>query len=368
MQYEKLSDENIEKLINKEFSFRSKGAHKVESPVYVAIAGQAGAGKTAASQMARIELKNVGGSIHLDTDVVRERLPSQGRNTLPEETQRDAGRIIDGLRELAIKNKLNIVEEGTFRDTKWVSALIEERKSQGYNVELVAVATPPQQSLAGVYVRHENEHNANLVNPRLVPESFHKISLEGFNQTVRDNADKFNRSRVATRSGEVLFDSEKPTIHKTAIEALEKGQTPTDQHLVATSKAWHQALEMATQRGANSNYVNAIEIHMNVIENQKKEKIHEHALSNVDKNLDVLSKDNRFKNHTNDELLKVAYFRGFHEKASEFNEVKSNFSTFDETMSNRDIVKNHLPEVDGLKDRSQQESGRAKVQDEGLSL
>lgn len=366
MQYEKLSDEDIEKLINKEFSSRSKAAHKVESPVYVAIAGQAGAGKTAASQIARIELKNVGGSIHLDTDVVRERLPSQGRDTLPEETQRDAGRIIDGLRELAIKNKLNIVEEGTFRDTKWVSTLIEERKSQGYNVELVAVATPPQQSLAGVYVRYENEHKAMTINPRLVPESFHKISVEGFNQTVRDNADKFHRARVATRSGEILFDSKEPTIHKTAIEAVEKGQKPTDQHLIAITKSWQQALDNATQRSANANYIKAIEIHMSDIENQKKEKIHEHALNNVPKNVEALSQDSRFKNHTNDELVKAAYFRGFHEKASEFKEIEPNFSTFDETMSNRDIVKNHLPEVDGLE--KYKSANNTKTRDDGMSL
>jgi hypothetical protein len=366
MQYKSLPDEKIKEIANQEFTRQSKAAHSVELPKYVAIAGQAGAGKTAASQMVRDELRQKGGSIHLDTDIMRETLPLYGKKPPAEETQRDAGKIVDELRVLAIENKFNIVEEGTFRDSKWVSSLIEERKSQGYEVELMAVATPPQQSLAGIYIRYEAEHKENIENPRLVPESFHQISVDGFNQTVRDNAEKFNRTRVTTRAGEILFDSEKTTIHKTAIEAVEKGQKPSDQHLISISKAWQQALDGAAQRGANPNYVKAIEKHMSDIEDQKKERIHEHALTNVPKNLEVLSQDSRFKNHTTDEILKVAYFRGFHEKANEFKGMEPNYTQFDETMSDRDIVKNHLPEVQGLEKYKPQE--KVKAQDDGLSL
>lgn len=366
MQYKPLPDEKIRGIAQQEFTRQSKTAHSVELPKYVAIAGQAGAGKTAASQMVRDELKGKGGSIHLDTDIMRETLPLYGKKPPAEETQRDAGKIVDELRSLAIEKNLNIVEESTFRDSKWVSSLIEERKAQGYEVELMAVATPPQQSLVSVYVRHEAEHKAGIENPRLVPESFHKVSVDGFKETVKDNADKFNRVRVTTRSGEILFDSEKPTIHKTAIEAVEKGQKPTDQHLIAISKAWHHALDGAAQRGANPNYVKAIEQHMNDIEDQKKERIHEHALTNVSKNLEVLSKDSRFQSHTSDELLKVAYFRGFHEKANEFKGLEPNYQTFDATMSDRDIVKNHLPEVEGLEKYKQKEN--LKTQDDELSL
>lgn len=366
MQYKSLTDEKIREIAESEFVRQSKTAYTVTFPKYVAVAGQAGAGKTAASQMVRDELRGKGGSIHLDTDVMREVLPLNGKKPPAEETQRDAGKIVDELRAMALKNKLNIVEEGTFRDSKWVSTLIEDRKVQGYDVELMAVATPPQQSLASVYVRHETEHKAGIENPRMVPESFHKMSVDGFNETVKNNAEDFNRARVITRTGEILFDSNEPTIYKTAIEAVEKGQKPTDQHLITISKSWQAALESASNRDTNPNYVKAIEKHMNDIEDQKKERIHEHALSNVSKNLETLTQDPRFKSHTSDELLKVSYFRGFHEKANEFKGLEPNFKTFDETMSDRNIVKNHLPDVEGLGNAKQKEN--VKTKDDGMSL
>ena len=103
MQYNQLPDEKIKEIAKQEFTRQSKTAHSVELPKYVAIAGQAGAGKTAASQMVRDELRQKGGSIHLDTDIMRETLPLYGKKPPAEETQRDAGKIVDELRALAIE-------------------------------------------------------------------------------------------------------------------------------------------------------------------------------------------------------------------------------------------------------------------------
>ena len=65
MQYKSLSIEAIKELAQQEFTRQSRSAHSVDFPKYVAIAGEPGAGKTAASQMVRDELKGRGGSIHL---------------------------------------------------------------------------------------------------------------------------------------------------------------------------------------------------------------------------------------------------------------------------------------------------------------
>lgn len=369
--YTPLEDAALKTLAQNEFAKERYewGIQPVPNPVYVAIAGQPGAGKTAASELIVSELDSEGRALHLDVDVQRENLPTGDLKPNAAETQRDAGRLVDELRSLATEHQINIVEEGTFRDPVWTSSLIDQQKQAGYEAHMIAVATPPELSLASVYKRHEIEHNENVFNPRLVPDAYHASALDGFKRTVAETANEFKSVRVVNRNGDLLYDSTRTDQKGSAIDAINRAHRPTDKQLKEVSDTWQYALENSATRTVNPNYTEAIKTHMADIEDQKKQRIHEHALESVNVHLGALNKDHRFSQHTQEELMKVAYFRGVHEKANEFKGLPPNFAAYDTTMSDRNIVKIHLPtKVEGLNLPAPTQEKSAKTKDDGLSL
>ncbi len=80
-------------------------------------------------------------------------------------------------------------------------------QERGYKVELFAVATPREESLLGIYQRHEMQHAAGGANPRFVSEKYHDEAMQGFESTLDRAAAQLDRVRVADRSGTVLYDS-----------------------------------------------------------------------------------------------------------------------------------------------------------------
>jgi hypothetical protein len=58
-----------------------------------------------------------------------------------------------------------------------------------------------------------------------------------------------------------------------------------------------------------------------------------------------LTKDERFISHTKDEILLVAYFRGYHECMSLLRNEVPLYQIYDENMADRTIIKNHLLQI-----------------------
>lgn len=240
---------------------------KLDNPVMVLVGGQTGAGKSAASDIVREELAEKGGFIHIDADRLREKIDTKGTKPTSEETQTDAGRLVQELRKQAIQEKRNLLEEGTYRNPEGVAAFIEARKKDGYKIEMVAVATPRDESMLGVYQRHEMQHKIGAHNPRLVKQDYHDESFNGFKKTLLHNEAQLDRVRVINRSGEVLYDSKTPESNKqkTAVEAMAEGQKLNPFKLHAISSSYQTIKHMAEERNANQEYLDGLEQNKNKI-------------------------------------------------------------------------------------------------------
>ncbi|MFM7294635.1 MAG: hypothetical protein ACKO1K_07480 [Burkholderiales bacterium] len=83
----------------------------------------------------------------------------------------------------------------------------------------------------------------------------------------------------------------------------------------------------------------------------QKERIHRHAMNQLDANAATLARDARYARHTGGELAKAAYFRGFHEKASEFKGIAPDFAKYDATVASRQTLR-QLPDVSDLAGRA----------------
>lgn len=209
--------------------------------------------------MVRAELREMGGFIHIDADRMRESIPLRGARPTSEQTQRDAGRLVGELRRLALAGKRNALEEGTFRDPDAALAAIQARKAQGYRVELVAVATPREESLLGIYQRFETQHLAKSSNPRFVPEAYHDAAMQGFDKTFQAATHVVDRVRVVTRGGELLHDSARDkNPHPSAHAALRAGQELTPHRRGMVQDGWSVIEELARARGADPVYLAAV--------------------------------------------------------------------------------------------------------------
>lgn len=325
MAYKNLTDSEIQEIAAAYYDERKDHAHAQVTPRHVLVGGQPGAGKSAAAAPIRAELAKQGGYIHVDADRMRERIPTAGTKPTSQETQQDAGKLVSRLRELAIEGKRNIVEEGTFASLS--AAFIADKQQRGYAVELVAVATPREQSLLGIHERFELQHAHGAPNPRFVPAEYHDTAMLGFEKTLATHAATLDRVRVIDRAGATLYDS--ASGKGNALEALAEGQRMTDAKLAGTLKAWQDIDAAAQGRNAPADYLAAIREHQERVDEMQKSRIHDFSMSQLDANTKTLAADPRFAAHTGDELLKAGYFRGFHEKAGEFKGRAPDFQTYD---------------------------------------
>lgn len=366
MAYKPLTDDQVRAVAAEYFKTRQVKTAAQDMPTLLLVGGQPGAGKSAAARLGKAELNQAGGYIHVDADRMRERIPLGADKPTSEQTQADAGRLVGALRELATANKRNIIEEGTFRQPAGAERFIERMQGQGYQVEMLAVATPREESLLGIYQRFEHQHNAGTENPRFVPEVYHDDAMGGFANTLTTAAHSLDRIRVVDRAGQVLFDSRQQGNRQgSAIEALAEGRKLTDDKLAAVTKSWSAVEHAAQQRGAPADYLEAVSGHQQRLVDMQKQRIHGHAIGQLDANLAALQGDRRFANHTGDELGKAAYFRGVHEKAATLAGGAPDFTRYDAKAADRDMLR-QLPDVEGLEGRGVKQ--RAQERDSGLSM
>lgn len=363
--YLPLTDAEVREIALAYYSQRQAKTQPQEHPAIVLVGGQPGAGKSGAAAAVRAELANHGGAIQVDADRMRERIRTGESKPTSDQTQADAGRLVAALRHQAIQGRRNVVEEGTFRNSSGAAQFIKGLQEQGYRIELLAVATSREESLLGIYQRHELQHAAGSHNPRFVAESYHDDALQGFDGTVARNAGSLDRVRVVGRAGEPLYDSaSQENRHANALEALAAGRKLTDVKLHELGKAWTAVDAAAKARGAPVSYLAAVAGHGQRIVDMQKERIHANAMKQLDANTATLARDARYANHTGVELAKAAYFRGFHEKASHFKGNAPDFEKYDATAANRSTLRD-FPDVADLEGRA---APRAHRSQDGHSL
>ena len=301
--YQPLTPDEVKEIASNYFKARVVKTTPQAEPLLVLIGGQPGAGKSSAGNMVRKELAKQGGFIHLDADRLRAQIDTKGAKPTSEQTQKDAGQLVGELRRQAVEGRRNALEEGTFWNTDSVSAFVDARKQDGFKVDMVAVATPREESLLGIYQRFELQHIREDGNPRFVTEEYHDKTMMDFEKTLATNEAKFDRVRVINRDGNVLFDSRAgQQNNSTAVQALQEGRKLTDARLAAIGKAWEAIREQADARGANSQYLAQVQQHAGRIVGMQTDRVYNHAMKNVPDNLKTLTADPRFANHSDDEL------------------------------------------------------------------
>jgi hypothetical protein len=369
-EYAALGAEEVRAIAGAYLAAREGKSVPQERPTIVLVGGQPGAGKSKAAHLARVELASRGGFVHVDADRMRERLPRGEARPTSEQTQADAGRLATTLRELATQGRRNIVEEGTFRNAEGLAKFIDGRKAAGYAVEILAVATPREESLLGIYQRFELQHAAGADNPRFVPEAYHDDAMQGFAGALAHCAGAVDRVRVVDRAGVVLFDSARQeNTHTSAVSALAAGRELTDAKLGAVGRAWEAVRVQAEARLAPTEigpYLAAVKGHAGRIASEQTQRIDAHGRLHLVEHARVLSNDQRFKSHTSGELLKAAYFRGVHEKAAAFDGRPPDFGKLDAALASRERLQ-RLPDVPELPEIVERDRSRDR-HDNGHSL
>ena len=272
-EYQPLTDSEVRDTATAYFTERQSKASNQEHPTIVLVGGQPGAGKSAAAAVVKSDLSMRGGYIHVDADRMRERIRVGDSKPTSEQTQADAGRLVTTLRDQAIQSRRNIVEEGTFRSPEGAGKFVRGLQERGYKVELFAVATPREESLLGIYQRHELQHAAGGANPRFVSEKYHDEAMQGFESTLARAAAQLDRVRVADRSGAVLYDSViQGNQHRNALEALATGRKLTDTKLAEVTNAWDAVETAARQRNAPGPYLEAVISHARRVKDMRNER------------------------------------------------------------------------------------------------
>jgi hypothetical protein len=277
-EYKSLTSGEIAEISGEFYNDRTGKAVQRDKPIITFIAAQPGAGKSAAAKLAKLEARTFGGYIHVDADVMREKIPlADGAKPTSQETQKDAGALANAVRALAIKRRRNIIEEGTFRLPGVLRSAIDRIRALGYQVELLAVATSREESQLGIFQRHERQHaDPNVGNPRFVSSEYHNSAMDGFTDNLRASYSDFDRARAIRRDGEILFDSaSSENAYKNVYSAVIEGRKMTDEKLVEIAKAWKEVKAQALSRNAPKEYIDEIDLHAQHIEKiqQEREKV-----------------------------------------------------------------------------------------------
>jgi predicted ABC-type ATPase len=151
-----LVKEELERLLREKVIPKSRldelASH--DKPKAIVLAGQPGAGK---NSLARAAAREFGDDILvIDPDEQRERLPGVRRLQeadpfgWPKETNRDAFRLANGLRDAGIDKRVNLVIDGSMSDADNSIRTIRALQKKGYEVEVRAISTHWLESELGV--------------------------------------------------------------------------------------------------------------------------------------------------------------------------------------------------------------------------
>jgi len=226
-------------------------------PTAIILAGQSGAGKSTVSHDLRQALELKGGYIAVDADHLRTRLPyfdelDHSQSDVSSVTQADAAAIADAVRDEAIKNRRNLVIDGTLRDSDKAAELAKHLRDSGYRVELHAMAVNEQISFERATSRYEQQR-ADGQYARNVPKDWHDRSFAGMADSVRrlEYSAAVDRVSVYDRIGNVVHEQtpmKGKVVSAPYLEAF-RGQL-TDFERVDLAERWDEILYSMEGRGA----------------------------------------------------------------------------------------------------------------------
>jgi len=235
-------------------------------PTFLLIAAQPGSGKTGLASASTSYLHERGGYVRIDADRLREALPyypalaRQDPLNASARSQHDAGLCVQELRKLAVEEKRNVMEEGTFRSPDNAERFVTALKNAGYRVELRILAVPPDQSLLGIYQRYEQQIAGGIV-PRNVKDAYHDAAIAGLKQTIARVEGRVDRCTVYHREGHVLHDSVND--NGSCLPVVESAHNATSPHQKAVNAAeWGWIYARTLRRNETGERADAVVRHL----------------------------------------------------------------------------------------------------------
>jgi len=212
----KLSDEEHQTIFEKRIkSDVFADANACNQPVAIIFGGQPGAGKSASVDNALNELKNRGGAVQIIGDDLRDYHPKYAKlmevddKTAAFYTDRDTGRWVEKAIAEAKVRRVNIVIEGTMRDSDKVAETMQNLRAAGYTIDARALAVNERLSEQGIVQRYEYQKADRGVGRMTTPEA-HKAAYEAVPITL----ERIEREKLADcvtlhrRGGEVIYHNE----------------------------------------------------------------------------------------------------------------------------------------------------------------
>ncbi|MDR3299060.1 MAG: zeta toxin family protein [Candidatus Accumulibacter sp.] len=333
--YIPLSDEKVELLAEKFYG--DADATRQDKPTIIFVAGQPGAGKSRASEVAKAELERSGGYVHIDADVLRLSIPN-AKNFSATQSQPDCGRILAHLETLAIGGRRNIVQEGTLGKESDFLDRVNRLRETGYNIEVIGIAVSLEQSRFSVLKRREDLRD-NGDYPRDVPHDYQESAYKGFTHNMTNNTATLERVRVVNRDGVALYDSANlaASPHKNVPEALENGRKLSDKQITELVGEWQKLHEycetkdipkedMARLLEEKERFDAFVQNHNKAQTlaprqaprhdlNKNQAKMHVAATERIEANLEALKQNPALAKHPPEALEKLAYWHGIAQEA-----------------------------------------------------
>lgn len=191
------------------------GAKTSDQPVAIVFGGQPGAGKSSAVDAAIRELVPRGGAVQILGDELRDfhphyrRLMKQDDQTAAFYTDRDAGKWVEMAIAYAKEQRVNIVIEGTMRNSDKVAETMASLRSVGYEIDARALAVNERFSQQGILQRYEAQKADRGVGRMTIPEA-HQAAYDGLPSTLaRIEQEKLaDRVTVYRRGAAAIYTNE----------------------------------------------------------------------------------------------------------------------------------------------------------------
>lgn len=175
-------------------------AKTADHPVAVIFGGQPGSGKSAALSKAMAELVPRGSAVEIIGDDFRGYHPAFGRLMAQDDktaafyTDRDTGHWVEKAIAYAKQQRMNIVIEGTMRDSNKVAETMTSLRAAGYEIDARALAVNSRLSWQGVMQRYEKQ-KLDRGNGRMTAPHSHQAAYDGMPVTLK----RIEREKLADR-------------------------------------------------------------------------------------------------------------------------------------------------------------------------
>lgn len=187
---------NIDEIVQKQLQEVWQGeildgdtcATPVKNPTGFVLGGQPGAGKSSLILKVKEELK--GNAIVINGDDYRKyhpdyaRFQAQDTKDSAPKTQEFAGKMTEAILQKAIKEKYNVVIEGTFRTAQTPIQTLKQFKENGYQTQVMIQTCNKELSWESCLERYNKMLEVNPQEARYTPKEHHDLVCENLAQNI----------------------------------------------------------------------------------------------------------------------------------------------------------------------------------------